>query len=136
MVRRTVVLEDPQRLLKGRCAIMTPVTRRDQCRVRETWKGVDALVHGQLVEEVHHYGRHRTMLDDVLVIQDSDQRVVCWVKVLEIRMMLRSRLSQAEIAELGYSSDEDLSERLGTGERRLWFVRVFPLPAYQGAGAR
>jgi len=136
MVRRTVVLEDPHRLLNGRCAVMTPVTGRDLCRVRETWKGADALVHGQLVEEVNHFGRLRTLLDDVLVIQDSDKQEICWVKVIEIRMMLRSRLSQAEIAELGYASDEDLSERLGMGERRMWFVRVFPLPAYQGAATR
>lgn len=135
MARRTVVLEDPQRLLNGRCAVMTPVTDRDLWRYREIWKGVDALAHGQLVEEVNHFGRHRTMLDDVLVIEDLENQVICWVRVLEIRMMLRSRLTQAEIEELGYPSDEALSERIGVGERRMWFVRVFPLPAYQGASS-
>lgn len=136
MVRRTVVLEDPQRLLNGKCAVMTPVTDRDLWRQGEAWKGVEALAHGQLVEEVNHFRRHRTMLDDVLVVEGFDKQVICWVKVMEIRMMLRSRLTQAEIEELGYASDEALSERLGIGERQMWFVRVFPLPAYRGAGTR
>lgn len=113
--------------MKTKRAMLTPATAQDQYRIGEHWHDFDpaAWVHGQAVDEVNHFGRHRTEVGDVIIAKRIDQVVIAHVQVQAIRMADTARLTPDDIGALGYSSVQEFMADWGASvEGRVWLMDI------------
>jgi len=119
---------------RSKTAMLTMATWADFFRVDEQWHALHRWrlwKHGKTVNEVSHFGEYTTCLGDVLAVcpLESDN-IVCRVQVTEIRMVDCDRLTDQELAELGYTTREEYNSQwrdMAEGSARGWFMRVMLL---------
>jgi hypothetical protein len=110
-------------------AMVVAVTNKDRYQLQDHWFPVEVWVNNRAVDRVAHFERHESYAGELLEIRDEDTKdIVGIVQVAEIRGLMTSDLTPADLAELGYSSIEALHARHpGLGERKLWLFRVIPV---------
>jgi len=133
---KVIEVAQPERMLDARSktAMLTMATWADFFRVDEQWHALHRWrlwKHGKTVNEVSHFGEYTTCLGDVLAVcpLESDN-IVCRVQVTEIRMVDCDRLTDQELAELGYTTREEYNSQwrdMAEGSARGWFMRVMLL---------
>lgn len=133
---KVIEVAQPERMLDARSktAMLTVATWADFFRIDEQWHALHQWrlwKHGRVVNEVSHLGEYTTRLGDILAVcpLESDD-IVCRVQVTEIRMVDCDRLTDQELAELGYASREEYHRQwheMTEDSSRGWFMRVMLL---------
>jgi hypothetical protein len=127
MAEKQAFVTDATRLSSA-TALLVPLGPRDQFRLGDRWRFArDAWQHGQAVDEVNHYGIHRTALGDVLNVGTPEVPNATSVHVIGITMADFDRLTEADIAALGFADRAALAAEWGTLEgARGWLFAVAP----------
>ncbi len=133
---KVIEVAQAERMLDARTktAMLTIATWADFFRVDAQWHALHQWrlwKHGKAVNEVSHFGEYTTRLGDILAVcpLESDE-IVCRVQVTEIRMVDCDRLTDQELAELGYASREEYHSQwrdMAEDSARGWFLRVMLL---------
>lgn len=126
---RTVVVKNGARMQFDKSAMVVSATTKDRYQIGDHWFPFEVWVSNRAVDRVAHFERHESYTGELLEIRDEDSKaIVGVVQVAEIRSIMTSDLTAADVAELGYSSIADLhATHPGLGERKLWLFRVIPV---------
>ncbi len=124
MAEKRVSIADAKRMSATKSALIIRATNKDQALFEGRWQNIDDIALGQSVDEVNHFGRHHTAIDDVLVIQDVYENPVARVRVLEMRLTNGLKLTDEEVHALGFEDREDFFGGWGQlVSGRAWFVK-------------
>lgn len=140
-MRYVVVAEFTEALATGeKTALLMPATEADRFRIGPDWASLDQFVAwkpGQAVEEVVHYGRHRSFVGETIGVRDLGGRAVCAVLIESIQMVNFADLDEDTARALGYPSLEAYLASLGRPlqRRHAWLFRVFPAPPISSVSA-
>ncbi len=122
-----------ERLLDGsKSALLVPSISLDRYRETNTnpWcSRDDGFEHGKQVFEAEIARRFICTEGEVFPVLSLQTRQSIQVQAVEIRMVECSRLTDAELIELGYTNRTSYQIEIGNflGGQRAWFVRLIPL---------
>lgn len=122
-----IIILDHERMARSKTAMLTPATRQDQYRVGARWHTFDPAdwEHGRAVDEVNHFGRHRTEVGDVIIAKRIDQVVIAHVQVQGIRMADTAKLTPDDLTALGYGSRAEFMADWGEAvSGRVWLMEI------------
>ncbi len=93
------------------------------------WYLVHDLQHGDGVQAVSHFGRHFTRVGTVTTIRSLETNTKIDMLITEIIFVEVARLTDQDIADLGYATRQDWALDWGdvVKKRHGWFVRLIPV---------
>jgi hypothetical protein len=131
MARRLVIV-DAESFTEDRQAMLMTLMPQDMYRLSNNWHSVQGYwQHGRYVEEVSHFGRHKTAVGDEVYIETETGKRVGKVRINQIAMANTAAFQDEDVRLLGYQSREEFRERvLGTRNQRAWLFFITPIKAW------
>lgn len=124
---KSMTISNPERMRKGRAAVMVPVSTLDHYCVDGRWdNAVTRWVSGQVVQEIHHYGMYHTTVGDILdIFSDTTHELVCKVQVTEIMMTAPELLNDEDLFDLGFFSHQAMrADKAASSKHGIWLISV------------